>query len=104
MQGWVYYPGFSCPLCWLIGTIVVGVILYWVRVKHRVWYGFGEIIVSIGLMYAVYFSHGGAAARIEGGPSPTLLDRITVKGLPLVIIVYLFVRGCDNLCEGLRHP
>ena len=38
-------------------AILAGVILYWCRCRHRFWYGVGEILVALLLLY-IFFSGG----------------------------------------------
>jgi hypothetical protein len=92
------------PWLYIVATIIAGLGFYWLRSNHRAWYGLSEILVALGLMYVIYFPHGGGGVLTGGGVAPSFLDTVAVQAVPVFVTVYAFVRGCDNLIGGLREP
>ena len=95
------------PWIYTAATIIAGLFFYWLRREHRAWYGLSEIIVSLGLMYLKYFPHV-LGTLLTAGPtrSPTFLETVAFDAVPIFVMVYAFVRGCDNLvedCPWLKH-
>jgi hypothetical protein len=85
-------------------TVLIGLFFYWLRTNHRAWYGFSEILVAFGLLYVTYFPHGGEVLLTVDYVPPTILDTLTSRAVPFFASVYAFVRGWDNIVEGLREP
>jgi hypothetical protein len=80
-------------------TILVGVILYWCRCRHRVLYGAAEILVALLLLYLFFFPEtkpfdtpGGWSGSL--GPVWGALLSNTVT---LFAALYALVRGLDNV-------
>jgi hypothetical protein len=92
------------PWIYTAGTIVIGLIFYWLRSNHRAVYGFSEILVAFGLMFLKYWPHGVGVLAFSLNPPPTFLDALAAEAVPFFVTVYVFVRGCDNLIGGLREP
>lgn len=90
-----------------IGTIIIGLCFFWFRNNHRVLYGLVEIVASFAIMYLNYFPHGhGGILLTAGNPVPPpfpVLDAMIVKSVPFFVSLYAFVRGCDNVVNGLRE-
>jgi hypothetical protein len=49
-------------------VVLVGVILYWFRCRHRFWYGVGEIVVAFLLLYIFFFRRGLPPSGLAPGP------------------------------------
>jgi hypothetical protein len=83
-------------------TVIAGLFFFGMRLKCRLLYGISEIIVALGLMYLRYFPHPAQGVLSIGmtGPPPTFLDTLAVEAVPIFVMVYAFVRGCDNLVTG----
>jgi len=82
---------------YFIVTIGAGLFLYQARGLHPFWYGTGEIVVAVAMIY-LWFSP----------PESFLLaDEMSAWGLALsrsvglVLGIYLLVRGMDNVDRGL---
>jgi len=85
-------------------TILVGLFLYWLSRRFRVIFGLIEIVVALGMMWLRFFPHGASAYLITAPPS--FLEGLANATVAWVVIVYVFVRGWDNVvsgCPWLQH-
>lgn len=88
------------------GTIILGLLFFWMRNNHRILYGLIEIVVSFALMYLNYFPHGHTIFITTDHPTPSphpVLDLVIGRSVPFFVSLYAFVRGCDNVVTGLRE-
>lgn len=82
---------------YFVATVVAGLFLYRVRGLHPFWYGTGEIVVALAMIY-LWFSPP---------VSFLVVDEMSTWGLALsrsvglVLGVYLLVRGMDNVDRDL---
>jgi len=99
---------FTLPL------VCVGVALYALRTRFRLTYGILEVIISIGIMMLAVDSF---AAALQSESANALRKPVvgslrwfptSIAWLQIAAAVYIFVRGMDNIGEGLRdfpdHP
>jgi hypothetical protein len=80
-------------------AILTGVILYWCRCHHRLWYGVGEILVALLLLYIFFFPEGPTALGAGGwtGSLGPVWGAILSRTVNLFAGLYALVRGLDNI-------
>jgi hypothetical protein len=69
-------------------VIGIGVFLYWLRDKKRLFYGSGEVL------FAIYVSWQATGTLMQNG---------LAQWVALMSALYVFVRGSDNLMAGYRQ-
>jgi hypothetical protein len=75
-------------------AILAGVTLYWIRCRHRFWYGVGEIIVALLLLYIFFFPEGPTALGVGSWTGPVWGVNL-LRMLNLFAGLYALVRGLD---------
>jgi hypothetical protein len=90
---------------YIVLTVFIGIIFYWLRCSRRVLYGAIEIIVALALIYEFYFPLDGIVVHSVGSDyvPPTIWHVLASRSVHLVVSIYVFVRGCDNVVTGLRN-
>ena len=80
-------------------AILAGVVLYWCRCRHRVWYGVGEILVALLLLYIFFFPEGVGvlATGMWVGSLGPVWGGILSRTVNLFAGLYALVRGLDNI-------
>ncbi|MDX6497273.1 MAG: hypothetical protein QOG23_533 [Blastocatellia bacterium] len=89
MKAMVFFGLFAVPL--------VGTILYFIRMNHRLWYGVSEIVFALFLaVFTIYKSFDTSEVNVARFfTAPNLVARI----LALSTSIYVVVRGWDNIGE-----
>jgi len=77
-------------------AILAGVLLYWCRCRHRLWYGIGEIVVALLLLYIFIFPEGPAVFGV-GSWTGSQWGVNLLRMLNLFAGLYGLVRGLDNI-------
>jgi len=77
-------------------AILAGVVLYWCQRRHRLWYGVGEIVVALLLLYIFFFPEGPAALGV-GSWTGSQWGVNLLRMLNLFAGLYALVRGLDNI-------
>jgi hypothetical protein len=80
-------------------TIILGVVLYWVRSRFRFWYGLGEMGVGILVVILIYVPHEPPLLSEGGEVSFWAAWAWSVVGW--LAGLYIFVRGMDNIGQDL---
>jgi hypothetical protein len=80
-------------------AILAGVILYWFRCRHRFWYGVGEILVALLLLYIFFFPEGPNVLGVGGwtGSLGPVWGVNLLRLLNLFAGLYALVRGLNNI-------
>jgi hypothetical protein len=78
-------------------TIVVGLLLYTLRCRAQFWYGVCEIVVAVVVIYLVL--RPAYDFPIFGGYSPFGME--LQKSYGILAGLYIFVRGMDNIRNGM---
>ena len=101
----------------VLGLCLVGAGLYVLRNTHRIWYALLEIVVAVFLMISAASIYVGLYLddtlhfNFSDEPAPEHkphtqgalgLQSTTVAMLQVAAAIYVFIRGLDNLGEGLR--
>src|SRR5215831_12356438 len=76
-------------------AIALGLFLYWCRCHRGVWYGVGQIIAALALMYLACF-HEWPSLLWSGWTGPAWGDQLP-RAVTLIGGVYALVRGLDNI-------
>lgn len=89
MMGWVY----------LTVSIFAGIFLYWLRCRYRVFYGVGEIVVAILLLYIFFFPERQPSLGLNGwiGSLGPVWGGLLSRAVSLFGGLYALVRGLDNI-------
>jgi hypothetical protein len=82
-----FFSQFWINIIGVILILVVGILLYLLRERKRVWYGCVEVVFAIA--YGLY-----AINKVE---TVGYIETISI-----IAAVYLVVRGIDNIVEGLK--
>ena len=77
--------------------ILVGLFLYWLRCRHRLWYGGFEICFAFLLIFLAFFPHRPVFLAVTEAPPLFWLDSYVA----LIAGIYTLVRGLDNIDVGL---
>jgi hypothetical protein len=80
--------------------LIAAATFFWMKLRHRVWYGASEIAAGIYILSQDY-------AKGRGGFSSGFSDGFQTFKWNVVLIatlasVYVIVRGLDNIREGLK--
>jgi hypothetical protein len=76
-------------------AIAFGLFFYWCRCRRRVWYGVGQIIVALALVYLACFPEW-PSLLWSGWAGPAWGDQLP-RVVTLIGGVYALVRGLDNV-------
>jgi hypothetical protein len=83
--------------CWFLSLCTLGSALYSLRTRYRLAYGIIELIIAIIIVFATMID------VLNRFPSSSdLIPLLTNTALPLIVALYVFVRGMDNIGEGLK--
>jgi hypothetical protein len=85
---WVYF----------VVSVLFGALLYWLRCRHRVLYGMGEILVALFILYLFFFPE--AAIGLSGGwtgPVGPVWGVYVSRAVTWLVALYALVRGLDNV-------
>ena len=82
-------------------TIGIAIGFYWLRLRHRLWYAFSEILVALVLIYVAIFPAQTHALLTEGSWPLDVATAWVTKIVTLFGAVYVFVRGLDNIDTAL---
>jgi hypothetical protein len=82
-------------LCF-IGLIIIGLFFYWLRRNFQCAYGICELIVALTVFYLVLYP---ASYAITNG-DVLFISMWLGRFYGILIGVYLFVRGMDNVSNG----
>jgi hypothetical protein len=77
-------------------AILAGVIIYWCRRRHRLWYGVGEILVALLLLYIFFFPEAPAVFGV-GSWTGSQWGVNLLRMLNLFAGLYALVRGLDDI-------
>jgi len=77
-------------------AILAGVVLYWCRCRHRLWYGVGEILVALLLLYIFLFPEAPSVFGV-GSWTGSQWGVNLLRMLNLFAGLYALVRGLDNI-------
>jgi hypothetical protein len=80
-------------------TFAIGGLVYRFRGRYRFLYGMGQILVAIMLVYLAFFPHGPNVLLVS---APSLWDILTTNTANVVLGIYTFMRGWDNIAIALR--
>ncbi|SRR6266436_6017365 len=78
-------------------AILAGVILYWIRCRHRFWYGVGEILVALLFLFIFFFPEGPTALGLGWTGLGPVWGVNLLRMLNLFAGLYALVRGLDNI-------
>jgi hypothetical protein len=100
LGGAIYVVFNAGPLITVLAGVVAAITFFWMKLKHRIFYGASEILAGIYVLSQNYPQGG-------GGFSSAFSDGFQVFKWNVVLIstlvaVYIMVRGLDNICEGLQ--
>ena len=84
----------------VLGTVMVGVFLFWFRCHHRLWYGIGEVFAGIVVVVFVWVPHTDEPIT-TGDAEPVFWVRWTWLAVASLAGVYVFVRGLDSIGQDL---
>jgi hypothetical protein len=82
------------PVCFAL-AMAVGLFVYWCRCCRRVWYGVGQIMVALALVYLAFFPDW-PNLLWSGWSAPAWNDHLP-RAVTLIGGVYGLVRGLDNI-------
>lgn len=83
----------------LAGLLAAGT-FFWMKLRHRVFYGASEIFAGIFVLSQNY--HQGRGAFSSGFGDGFQAFRWNVVLLSTLTAIYIMVRGLDNVREGLK--
>jgi hypothetical protein len=80
-------------------AILAGVALYWCRCRHRLWYGVGEILVALLLLYIFFFPEAQGVVGMNSwiGSLGPVWGFYLSRTVTLFGGLYALVRGLDNI-------
>ena len=82
---------------WLLLLVIVGVIFYWLRSRHRFYYGIVEVVAAMLVTFLTFYPQTNYLL-INGPTFPGSMRRETAG---FFAGVYIFVRGMDNIAQAL---
>jgi hypothetical protein len=86
---WVYF----------VVSVLVGALLYWLRCRHRILYGMGEILVALLLLYLLFFPETPTEVGRNGwtGSLGPVWGGDLSRAVTWFVALYALVRGLDNV-------
>jgi len=84
-------------LC-IAGTLIFGFLAYRLRRRSRFWFGIGEIAVGFVQVHLAWVPTYNFLTA-DGAANP--LGEFLYKATPVILAIYLLVRGLDNIGEDL---
>jgi hypothetical protein len=96
----MYAALFGSPLVNILAGFIAAVALFWLRRRHRVIYGFGEVLAGIFTLSQSY--HIGRGAFTSAFAEAFQPFQWQVVFLTTVAAVYIIVRGFDNIEQGWK--
>lgn len=92
-------------ICWILGLLTVGTYLYFLRCRHRLVYGLIETAAAIAIIAVTLVSVLNGIGYKREAVGRFLWMEGVAPWLQLAAALYIFVRGLDNMGEGLKqHP
>ncbi|MBB2697939.1 hypothetical protein EFD56_30295 [Rhizobium phaseoli] len=95
---WVPYRDTLSRIAFAVGGILLSVILYWLRTNFRIAYGLIEILFAIAVIASIAYFTPASALFDDFSIRPDQIGGITA----LFGAIYIFVRGMDNIANGLN--
>jgi hypothetical protein len=83
---------------YIILTLLVAVLFYWLRCRHRFAFGCVEIVVAVVVITFTFVPQ--TDYLLLNGPS-SILGHLLSEAAGLSAGVYIFVRGMDNIAQDL---
>jgi hypothetical protein len=93
-------PGVKAMLwVYFVVSVLFGALLYWLRCRHRVLYGMGEILVALLLLYLFFFPETANVLGVGGwtGSLGQVWGGYLSRAVTWFVLLYALVRGLDNV-------
>src|SRR6266446_523992 len=83
---------------YIAATLVAALLLYVLRCRRQIWYGACEIVVAVVVIYLAFNPPHNFMMTNQGY---SYVGERLEKFYGILAGIYIFVRGMDNICNGL---
>jgi len=97
LDRWRKPSGVMTEILCILGTVFAGVAAYRFRRRSRFWFGIGEIAVAFLQIHLAWIP----TYNLLVGEGASQFAELIYRTTPVIVAVYLLVRGLDNIGEDL---